>query len=193
MRAPRCTAELQCSARPVKGACLQRTFRTRRTLAAGLRKQPPSNSRCGPSKLQVCRANSVHHPSQEAGSRTPAAKAAIFTGTYATIAGLALVISPVTVFGLLFDASAVPRGWIRVGGILFALIGMQYLGAGLRDGRVPPPAPQRESPRPSASGIAEGESTGSGGSPQASSRPVAYSRSFYEASIWSRLFLACGA
>eukprot|EP00983_Pelagomonas_calceolata_P024753 779378-Pelagomonas_calceolata.AAC.6 len=23
MRAPRCTAELQCSARPVKGACLQ--------------------------------------------------------------------------------------------------------------------------------------------------------------------------
>ena len=30
--------------------------------------------------------------------------------------------------GLLFDPSDVPVGWIRVGGILFALIGLQYLG-----------------------------------------------------------------
>lgn len=35
--------------------------------------------------------------------------------------------------GILFDASAVPRGWIRVGGILFALIGAQYLGTGFGD------------------------------------------------------------
>ncbi len=35
--------------------------------------------------------------------------------------------------GLLFDASQVPQGWIRVGGILFSLIGLQYLGTGLGD------------------------------------------------------------
>lgn len=35
--------------------------------------------------------------------------------------------------GLLFSAAEVPRGWIRVGGILFYLIGLQYLGTGLGD------------------------------------------------------------
>ncbi|KAF5841157.1 hypothetical protein DUNSADRAFT_14159 [Dunaliella salina] len=186
MTAPHCTA-LQSSTKAVKGACLQRTWRPR---AADALKYLPSNSSCSPSRLQVC---SSHHPDQDVGSRTPAAKAAIFTGTYATVAGLALTMSPVTVFGLLFDATAVPRGWIRVGGILFALIGMQYLGAGLRDGRMPPPSPQKESPSSDAHDASENERTGSGKSPQAPvGRPVAYSRSFYEASIWSRLFLACG-
>lgn len=37
--------------------------------------------------------------------------------------------------GLLFDALAVPSGWIRVGGALFALIGLQYLGTGLMHGQ----------------------------------------------------------
>ncbi|KAF5841156.1 hypothetical protein DUNSADRAFT_14159 [Dunaliella salina] len=167
MTAPHCTA-LQSSTKAVKGACLQRTWRPR---AADALKYLPSNSSCSPSRLQVC---SSHHPDQDVGSRTPAAKAAIFTG-------------------LLFDATAVPRGWIRVGGILFALIGMQYLGAGLRDGRMPPPSPQKESPSSDAHDASENERTGSGKSPQAPvGRPVAYSRSFYEASIWSRLFLACG-
>lgn len=107
----------------------------------------------------------------------PAAKrAALFTGIYATVAGLALLLAPSATFGkymailhtiashhypqrracrfgllklshccacappadrhtgLLFDASSVPRGWIRVGGTLFALVGMQYLGAGLLQG-----------------------------------------------------------
>ena len=55
------------------------------------------------------------------------------TGLYATIAGLALLVAPVTSFGLLFDARSVPTCWIRLGGVLFALIGMQYLGTGLAD------------------------------------------------------------
>ena len=46
--------------------------------------------------------------------------------------------------GLLFDASAIPRGWIRVGGILFALIGMQYFGAGLNDTPLPAATPQSQ-------------------------------------------------
>ena len=35
--------------------------------------------------------------------------------------------------GLLFDAAAVSQGWIRVGGILLATFGLQYLGAALFD------------------------------------------------------------
>mmetsp|Transcript_38377 Transcript_38377/g.85453 ORF Transcript_38377/g.85453 Transcript_38377/m.85453 type:complete len:206 (+) Transcript_38377:42-659(+) len=72
---------------------------------------------------------------KSASNRAPAATAAIFTGTYATIAGAALVLAPTTVFGLLFDAAAVPTGWIRFGGILLATFGVQYLGAGLLDKR----------------------------------------------------------
>ncbi|PNH02626.1 hypothetical protein TSOC_011388 [Tetrabaena socialis] len=46
-------------------------------------------------------------------------------------------LSPFTVpAGLLFASGTVSSGWIRVGGILFALIGCQYLGtaAGDREG-----------------------------------------------------------
>lgn len=35
--------------------------------------------------------------------------------------------------GLLFDPQAVPAGWVRVGGVLFALIGWQYLGTASGD------------------------------------------------------------
>ncbi|GFH25249.1 uncharacterized protein HaLaN_23182, partial [Haematococcus lacustris] len=96
--------------------------------------------------------------------RTPAAKAAIFTGTYAITAGLALLAFPVTSFGMLFDASAVPTGWIRVGGMLFALIGYQYLGTGIAD-----------SPLVNKDG-------------QVHAGPL-YARSFYMSSVFSRLFL----
>jgi hypothetical protein len=46
--------------------------------------------------------------------------------------------------GLLFNSAEVARVWIRVGGILFSLIGAQYLGTALLDrqgaGAAPPPA-----------------------------------------------------
>lgn len=35
--------------------------------------------------------------------------------------------------GLLFDASMVPTGWIRVGAVLFTVFGMQYLGTAFGD------------------------------------------------------------
>jgi hypothetical protein len=34
---------------------------------------------------------------------------------------------------LLFDAAAVPKGWIQVGGVLFATFGLQYLGTAWGD------------------------------------------------------------
>lgn len=37
--------------------------------------------------------------------------------------------------GLLFDAKALESGWIRLGGVLFATFGMQYLGTALIDWR----------------------------------------------------------
>jgi hypothetical protein len=39
------------------------------------------------------------------------------------------------VAGLLFNAQAVPRGWIQVGGVLFAVIGAQYCGTAWSDWR----------------------------------------------------------
>ncbi|GIL89836.1 hypothetical protein Vretifemale_17539 [Volvox reticuliferus] len=63
----------------------------------------------------------------------PHISTAIFTGTYATIGGIALVLAPKQTFGLLFGAEPVPLGWIRVGGILFTLIGWYYLGTALAD------------------------------------------------------------
>jgi hypothetical protein len=38
--------------------------------------------------------------------------------------------------GLLFDVSTVAEGWIRLGGVLFATFGLQYLGAALLDWRL---------------------------------------------------------
>ncbi|GFR44409.1 hypothetical protein Agub_g5642, partial [Astrephomene gubernaculifera] len=60
-------------------------------------------------------------------------KTAFFTGSYAVAFGLALTIAPKTIFGLLFRSETVSSGWIRVGGILFTLIGWQYLGTALGD------------------------------------------------------------
>ncbi len=121
-----------------------------------------STRRRGPRELIAAASSRSPLPAQQT-QRSPAAKAAIFTGTYATIAGIALVLAPQTVFGeggaakarysawayrsdprtpfsiqhttmlipamtsagLLFNAQELTVGWIRVGGVLFALIGMQ--------------------------------------------------------------------
>ncbi|KAK9817031.1 hypothetical protein WJX72_008675 [[Myrmecia] bisecta] len=66
-------------------------------------------------------------------SEPAAASAAWFTGAYILLVGLALIAAPTTMFGLLFDASAVTPGWIRVGGTLAALFGFYYLGAAIGD------------------------------------------------------------
>ncbi|GLI67601.1 hypothetical protein VaNZ11_011843 [Volvox africanus] len=71
--------------------------------------------------------------SNERPSNQPHIAAAIFTGTYAVIISIALMLAPKQTFGLLFGAEPVPLGWIRVGGVLFTLIGWQYLGTALAD------------------------------------------------------------
>jgi hypothetical protein len=43
---------------------------------------------------------------------------------------------PCSAAGLLFDVSTVAEGWIRLGGVLFATFGLQYLGAALLDWRL---------------------------------------------------------
>lgn len=43
--------------------------------------------------------------------------------------GAVLIAAPVTVFSLLFDATAVTKGFIRLGGGLLALFGLYYWGA----------------------------------------------------------------
>jgi hypothetical protein len=58
-------------------------------------------------------------------------RASIITGCYALLFGLLLVAAPAKVFGLLFDPSQVPAGWIQVGGVLFATFGLQYLISGM--------------------------------------------------------------
>ncbi|KAG2429964.1 hypothetical protein HYH02_013915 [Chlamydomonas schloesseri] len=104
----------------------------------------PSLARRGPAQPQPCYNSArtrrlavcVRAGAEGAASRQPAAapsgtphiQAALFTGTYAVVFGLALCLAPQQVFGLLFAAETVSSGWIRVGGILFTLIGWQYLG-----------------------------------------------------------------
>eukprot|EP00899_Mesostigma_viride_P024118 jgi/Mesvir1/4891/Mv11158-RA.1 len=62
-----------------------------------------------------------------------AGKSAAFTGAYIFLVGLALLVAPLTVFGLLFDVRTITGGWIRVGGVLCMVFGMQYLGTALGD------------------------------------------------------------
>lgn len=76
----------------------------------------------------------------EASARLPSfsawpetARVAMRTGVYITALGLAVLVAPVATFGLLFDASLLPAGWIRVGGVLAALFGSYYVGAALDD------------------------------------------------------------
>lgn len=61
------------------------------------------------------------------------ASAAMFTGAYILVAGLALIFFPLLTFGLLFNPRLIPIGWIRVGGVLASLYGFYYLGAGYAD------------------------------------------------------------
>ncbi|GMH39909.1 hypothetical protein BSKO_07813 [Bryopsis sp. KO-2023] len=55
-------------------------------------------------------------------------KTAQFTGIYAVWLGLALMVAPQSIYGLLFDINRVSHGLIRLGGCFLALVGMQYLG-----------------------------------------------------------------
>ena len=103
-----------------------------------------------------------------------------------------------------------PRGWIRVGGILFALIGLQYLGTGLGDVRQPqhsqtlnqgapaaevvagaagPPPRALLSAASTAVGSQEGSSSDDGARRHVGGHG---SLSFYKATVWSRLMLAAG-
>lgn len=58
----------------------------------------------------------------------PPTKAALLTGGYALIAGVALVAAPTTTLAALapLAASTVPPGWIRLGGLILATFGAQY-------------------------------------------------------------------
>lgn len=61
--------------------------------------------------------------------RKNCAKSAMITAAYAMALGAALMTAPVTVFSVLFDPSAVSKGFIRLGGALLALFGLYYYGA----------------------------------------------------------------
>jgi hypothetical protein len=73
------------------------------------------------------------------------------------------VAAPSATFGLLFDPSCVPPGWVQVGGVLFATFGLQYLVTALWP---------------------------SFGLHDTSQQVWSRASSFYVASVWSRLFLA---
>lgn len=60
-----------------------------------------------------------------------ASKVSVKTSSYALIMGLALIIAPHSVFGLLFDKAAVSQGFVRFGGGLLTLFGLYYAGAGM--------------------------------------------------------------
>lgn len=101
-------------------------------------------------------------------------------------------LTPVTPLlpGLLFDASVVPSGWIRLGGILFALIGMQYLGTGLGDAaRV---ATQAAGGPAQGVYAAQAPTPAQGTQQQQQQQALGYARSFYTATVWSRAFLVAG-
>jgi len=62
-----------------------------------------------------------------------AAKAAIFTGCYIGLAGLALLAFPERVFSVLFDPHGMAPGWVQVLGALCVVFGIYYVGAGFND------------------------------------------------------------
>eukprot|EP00897_Mesotaenium_endlicherianum_P006197 jgi/Mesen1/5605/ME000282S04759 len=59
---------------------------------------------------------------------TKPAQVALFTGLYIGGAGLAAIVAPKTIFGLLFDVRVMTPGWIRVLGVLALLYGIYFLG-----------------------------------------------------------------
>jgi hypothetical protein len=95
--------------------------------------------------------------------------------------------------GLLFDAAEVTAGWIRFGGVLLALIGMQYFGAGWRDSQLPMSAQASQpSPQPMTGSVAAASSLHASHRCAPLSTSFRYARSFYESTIWSRAFLCIG-
>jgi len=64
---------------------------------------------------------------------SPTINTAFMTGTYISIVGIALMLFPTTVFGLLFDVRYISTGWIRVFGVLSVVFGIYYWGSAYGD------------------------------------------------------------
>ena len=62
-----------------------------------------------------------------------ARKTAYLTGVYIAIAGVALLLKPAAVFGLLFNIEAITDAWIRVFGVLCVAFGTYYWGTAYGD------------------------------------------------------------
>lgn len=134
------------------------------------------------------------------------------------MAGLALTLAPIKTFGLLFDASSLPRYWIQTGGVLFTLIGLQYLLTGLHNPPTAEATTHSSAAHPPTTPPSPPSSPTSPSSPTAPSSPnaqrlnaiplgksvagapvVSYgailalpdgNEGFYRATVWSRLYLA---
>lgn len=70
----------------------------------------------------------------QASSKRPA-QLALFTGVYIGLVGMALLVFPTSLFGVLFDVRSVTVGWIRVGAILAVVFGVYYIGTAVGDMR----------------------------------------------------------
>ncbi|KAI5082266.1 hypothetical protein GOP47_0002009 [Adiantum capillus-veneris] len=64
-----------------------------------------------------------------------ASKVAAFTGAYIFVIGIALLLFPESLFGLLFDVKSRVRDWIRVGAILAVVFGIYYIGTAWGDAK----------------------------------------------------------
>ncbi|GIL57252.1 hypothetical protein Vafri_12509 [Volvox africanus] len=122
------TCQLWCAPTP---AAIYRQLRAKPIQSDVLARSTVAQHRCH--KVRKGPVQIYAGASKERSSNQPHIAAAIFTGTYAVIISIALVLAPKQTFGLLFGAEPVPPGWIRVGGVLFNLIGWQYLGTALAD------------------------------------------------------------
>ncbi|KAG0626504.1 hypothetical protein M758_2G131800 [Ceratodon purpureus] len=76
----------------------------------------------------------VSESKDQASSNRPA-QLALFTGVYISLVGVALLVFPTSLFGVLFDVRSVTVGWIRVGAILAVVFGVYYIGTAVGDMR----------------------------------------------------------
>ncbi|KAK3246530.1 hypothetical protein CYMTET_43936 [Cymbomonas tetramitiformis] len=72
-------------------------------------------------------------PKDRSQTPSPMFRSALITGTYIALVGLALLLFPTTVFGLLFDLRFISTGWVRVFGVLSMTFGIYYLGSAYGD------------------------------------------------------------
>ncbi|KAH7416054.1 hypothetical protein KP509_14G073000 [Ceratopteris richardii] len=62
-------------------------------------------------------------------------KIAVFTGAYISIVGVALLLFPVSLFGLFFDPTRSVKEWIRVAAVLAVVFGVYYIGTAWGDAK----------------------------------------------------------